>query len=276
MFTRKLAPAALLLCLSFLSHFSVRAQADSFRLTLTLRVQAGFAAADNLGFIYLITRQNAIEKYSPDGRLLSRYTNNRLGIASSLDVTNPLKVLVWYADFRTVVFLDRSLTLLGELNLSAAGFPEVRTIAAAQDGNLWFYDEIRFQLRKISPEGAGLLESQALNQLLDGRLQIGCLRDNGNEVLAADTTTGLLWFDIYGQFQKLMPRKNIADFQLEQDRLIYPEGGLLHIDRLQAPVSRTLPLPLPVRTGAAHFWLAPRRVFVQNGEMLEVWVLDGP
>lgn len=275
MFTRKLAPAALLLCLSVLFHFSLRAQADSFHLALTLPVRASFAAADNLGFIYLITRQNAIEKYSPDGRLLTRYTNNRLGAAAGLDVTNPLKVLVWYADFRTVVFLDRSLTILGELNLSAAGFPEVRAIAAAQDGNLWFYDEIRFQLRKISPEGGELLESQALNQLLDGRLQISCLRDNGNEVLAADTARGLLWFDIYGQFQKLAPRKNIANFQLEEDRLIYPESGLLHIERLQALLARTLPLPSLARTGKAPFWTAPRRVFVQNGETLEVWALDG-
>lgn len=275
MSTRIPAPAALLFCLSVVSHFSVRAQTDSFRLALTLPVQASFATTDNLGFIYLVTRQNAIEKYSPDGRLLTRYTNNRLGVAASLDVTNPLKVLVWYADFRTVVFLDRSLTILGELNLSAAGFPEVRAIAAAQDGNLWFYDEIRFHLRKISPEGAELLESQALNQLLDSRLQISCLRDNGNEVLAADTAAGLLWFDIYGQFQKLAPRKNIASFQLEQDRLIYPEGGFLHIERLQAPVARTLPLPTPAGTGTAPFWTAPRRIFIQNGEALEVWLWDG-
>lgn len=262
-----------LLCLSAMSPFSLQAQADSFRLALALPVQARFVAADNLGFIYLITRQNAIEKYSPDGRLLTRYTNNRLGAATSLDVTNPLKVLVWYADFRTVVFLDRSLTILGELNLSAAGFPEVRAIAAAQDGNLWFYDEIRFQLRKISPEGAELLESQALNQLLDGRIQISCLRDNGNEVLAADTTTGLLWFDIYGQFQKLMPRKNIANFHLEQDRLIYTKDGLLHIERMQAPVSRSLPLPPPAQSGVAPFWMAPQKVFVQNGDILEVWAI---
>lgn len=233
--------------------------------------QTRFATADNLGFIYLITQQNAIEKYTPDGRLLTRYSNNRLGTAAQLDVSNPLKVLVWYSDFRTVVFLDRSLTLLGELNLIGAGYPEVRSVAAAQDGNLWLYDEIRFQLRKISPAGETLFESQAMNQLQNGRLQISCLHDDGNEVLASDTAVGILQFDIYAQFQKILPWKGVETFRVEQNRLVYAVAGTLHIEHLQALVSRSLPLPPPVRVAGGRFWLAPQRVFVQNGETLELW-----
>jgi len=244
----------------------------SFRLTLTLPAQVRFATADNLGFIYLITQQNAIEKYSPEGRLLTRYTNNRLGAAAAIDVSNPLKALVWYADFRTVIFLDRSLTILGELNLIAAGYPEVRAIASAQDGNLWLYDEIRFQLRKVSPEGTTLFESQAMNQIQSGRLQITCLHDDGNEVLASDSAVGLLQFDIYAQFQKTLPWKGITTFQVEQNRLIYPVDNVLHIEHLQALASRTLPLPLTAQVAGARYWTGPQRVFVQNGEMIEVWV----
>lgn len=246
---------------------------DSFHLTLTLPVRVRFATSDNLGFIYLITQQNAIEKYAPDGRLLTRYTNNRLGVAAALDVTNPLKVLVWYADFRTVVFLDRSLTLLGEFNLSAAGYPEVRAVAAAQDGNLWLYDEIRFQLRKMTPEGEPLFESQALNQLGFGRLQMSCLYDDGNEVLAADPAEGLLWFDIYGQYQKTLPWKGIETFIVDQHRVMYSKDGVLHLEYLLTPVSQTLPLPPTARAEGKPYWLAARRIFVQNEALLEVWSL---
>lgn len=262
-----------LLCCFTAAGLPARAQTDTFRLALSMPAQIRFATADNLGFIYLITQQNAIEKYTPDGRLLTRYSNNRLGTAALLDVSNPLKVLVWYSDFRTVVFLDRSLTLLGELNLIGAGYPEVRSIAAAQDGNLWLYDEIRFQLRKISPAGETLFESQAMNQLQNGRLQISCLHDDGNEVLASDTAVGILQFDIYAQFQKILPWKGVETFRVEQNRLVYAMAGALHIEHLQALASRTLPLPPPVRVAGGLFWLAPQRVFVQNGEQLEMWTL---
>lgn len=188
--------------------------ADSFRLQQNLPVAARFATADNIGNIYVITVNNTIEKYAPDGRLLTRYSNRRYGEASYLDVANPLKVLVWYADFRMVVFLDRSLTLLGALNLIEVGYPEVRTVAAAPDGRIWLYDEVNFRLVKITQEGEKLLESQPLSQVLATAPHIACIRDDNERVCASDAEQGLLHFDAYGQFQALIPRKGIGLFQM--------------------------------------------------------------
>lgn len=245
--------------------------ADSFQLNRSLPLEARFATADNLGNIYLITTQNALEKYSPEGLPLGRYSTRRLGNASWLDVTNPLKLLVWYSDFRTVVFLDRNLTLLGELNLINAGFPEVRAVATAQDGNLWIYDESQFKLRKIGAGGEVLFESQALNIQLPERLQITCLRDNGTQLLASDPETGVLQFDAYGQFQKTLPWKGIRDFQLENNQLLYLGKDSLQTENLQVFQSRAWSLPETARQPAATAWLSPNCLFVQNGENLEVW-----
>ena len=249
-----------------------QAPADTFRLALAIPVQARFATADNLGQVYLITPQNAVEKYAPDGRLLTRYSNNRLGAAAWIDVTNPLKVVIWYADFRTAVFLDRSLTVLGELNLISAGFPEVRVVASAQDGNLWLYDEVDFQLRKVTPAGETLFESQSLNLVQPGRVQITCLRDDGNGVLAADPEAGVLQFDVYGQFQKILPWKGITFFTVEQYQLTYLTTDTLHIQHLRAFESRDLPLPAALRQGQGTVWLAPgRQLLAVKPEGLEVW-----
>ncbi len=240
--------------------------ADSFALLHTLPVRARFATADNLGNIYLITIQNALEKYAPDGRLLTRYSNNRLGQAAWLDVSNPLKVLAWYADFRTVVFLDRSLTLLGEINLIRAGYPEVRTVAAAADGNLWLYDEVAFQLKKTTPEGGALFESQALNMIQTERISVTAIRDDGTQVLAVDPTLGVLCFDVYGQFQRVLPWQGFATFTLGQNGLEYLTDSVLHIEHLQAFASRDIPLPGAAKTPDAQVWAAPKRLFIQLAE----------
>ncbi len=245
--------------------------ADTLAYLHQLRVNARFATADNLGNYYAITPENIIEKYSPQLNLLSRYTNNRLGAAARIDATNPMKLLVWYADFRTAVFLDRNLTQLGELNLIQAGYPEVRSIAAAADGNLWLYDEVAFKVKKISPGGAVRFESPALNLLLPGRLQICAIADNGQEVYAADSTQGILQFDLYAQFQQLLPWKNIADFALDANSLAFFVDSTLQIDQVRAIAGKTLTLPASAQIPDARRWLAPRRLLVQNGEFLEVW-----
>ncbi|MBL7795136.1 MAG: hypothetical protein JNJ90_01425 [Saprospiraceae bacterium] len=246
---------------------------DTFSLLFTLPVVARFATADNLGNVYLITTQNALEKYAPDGRLLTRYSNNRLGSATWLDVSNPQKVLAWYADFRTVVVLDRSLTVLGELNLIGAGYPEVRTVAAAADGNLWLYDEVAFQLKKITPEGNVLFQSQALNMIQAERVSVSAIRDDGTQVLASDPVLGMMLFDVYGQYQRSLPWPGISTFVLEQNRLEYLTDTALHIEDLQVFVARDIPLPESAKSPDARVWAAPNRLFVQRGAAteIEVW-----
>jgi len=247
--------------------------AYTFSFQLTLPVQARFATADNIGNLYLIVTSNAVEKYAPDGRLLTRYSNNRLGQATWLDVANPQKVLVWYADFRTVVVLDRNLTALGELNLISAGYPEVRTVAASADGNLWLYDEVAFQLKKITPEGNVLFQSQALNMLQADRITITAICDDGTQVPASDPALGILLFDVYGQYQRSLPWPGISTFVLEQNRLEYLTDTALHIEDLQEFATREIPLPEPAKSPDARVWAAPNRLFVQRGAAteIEVW-----
>lgn len=241
--------------------------ADTLNAGLLIPVQAKWATSDNLGQVYLVTTGNALEKYAPDGRLLTRYTNNRLGNIHSVDVSNPLKVLVWFADFRTVVFLDRSLTPLGELNLISAGFPEVRTVASAADGNIWLYDEIAFQLRKLNPDGTQLFESQPLNLLLPGRQQITCLRDDGQGVFASDPEQGLFHFDAYAQLVRTLPLKGINTFQLTREGLVYLSDG-----RLQAIVFPAMNQTEKIIGGAQGLpaWLGAGNVLVQQSKGLAV------
>ena len=103
--------AVFLILLGMCGAIALQAQpSDTLVVQRSLPLSARRATTDQLGNLYLVTTGNALEKYTPEGLFLTRFTNNRLGAIQSVDVSNPLKVLVWYADFRTVVFLDRSLT----------------------------------------------------------------------------------------------------------------------------------------------------------------------
>lgn len=250
------------------SHFSLTP--DSLRPLLRLPIAARYAAADHLGNTYVVTESNVLEKYAPDGRFLVRYSSNRLGQIAWLDVSNPLKVLVWYADFRSALLLDRNLTILGEINLISLGYPDVRTVAAASDGNLWLYDEVNFRLLKIAPEGEKRAESQSLNLLDYTPRQPTALREQDNRVWLTDAVAGLGVFDAFGQFERAQRLvQSVSDVQIIENQVIYLSDSSIVAERWPLPQRTEILLPATLRP--LPKWLGLRRLFVRREGALEVY-----
>src|SRR5688572_3667151 len=69
-----------------------------------------FFEADNFGNIYTVKNEELC-KYLPNGKRHARYSNLRYGNITSLDVSNPLKILLYYRDFQQIIFLDNQLSV---------------------------------------------------------------------------------------------------------------------------------------------------------------------
>src|SRR6476659_8841896 len=77
---------------------------------LVIKGKYDYFKADNLNNVYMI-KDDELIKYLPDGRFFRRYSNLKLGTITSVDVTNPLKILVYYRDFQQIIFLDNQLSV---------------------------------------------------------------------------------------------------------------------------------------------------------------------
>lgn len=263
--------AGILFLLIGVTPYTVEAQPDSLRLLLSLPVEARYAVADHLSNVYVVTTDNALEKYTADGRLLARYSNNRLGQAALLDVSNPLKVMVWYADSRTALFLDRSLTALGELSLINAGYPDVRVVAASQDGNIWVYDDANFRLLKIGPDGEKKYESQAMNMSGQAPRAFDCLREYNDQVFLADSTQGVFIFDAFAQFNRLfVPLQPVKNFQVVDDQIHYLSGTQLIEERIQVRADREIEVSQQILS-AGRIILSPFRLVAIRKEKVEIY-----
>ncbi len=262
---------SIIVCFSVIVHLSAQ-PTDSLILVQTLPVPATFATTDNLGNLYILTPDNALEKYNNEGRRLARYSNNRLGAATSIDAANPLKLLVWYADFRTAVFLDRSLTELGALSLDAAGFTIVRSVAMSFDGNLWAYDEALFKLKKITPEGTVLFETPALNQLVAIPPTGDELKEIGNQVYLADRQQGIFIFDQYAAWLATWPDLPGRDFYALDGRqyTLTEEGLRIRTTRPLADINILLPGLVDENN---HFRLTEQRLLIWDARQLRVYRL---
>jgi hypothetical protein len=233
------------------------------------------AEADPIGQVYVYNALGTIEKYNPSGQRLASFSTREYGPIRYLDASNPLKLLVWYGDFRTVLLLDRNLTQLGgPLRLLDVGLPDVRTVGMAADGNLWVYDEVAFLLKKINPEGQQLLESQVLSTETTTGLRFTCIRDDGRYVLAADSNAGLFLFDVYGQFLRKIDQRGIDRFAIVTDFFVWMEANQAlraHAFQDLAITDLTNPLPTALRRPEVRWAVSSTRVLAQMGDTLRVY-----
>ena len=200
--------------------------ATSFTLISTYDTKANSMAVDNFGSFYTAS-DNGVLKFSPEGKFLYRFDEFRYGKIGMIDVSNPMKMLVFYPDFMTVVILDRFLAPLNTYNFFELGYQNISAIASSTDGRLWFYDNIEFKLKKLDEAGKVMRESQQLNVVMEQAPNPNFMVEHDNKVYLNDPAIGIMVFDIFGSYEKTIPLKGLKKFQVLQDQIIYYENNQL-------------------------------------------------
>ena len=80
-------------------------QKDDYELVKELKLDGQHHYSDPLGNIYII-QDNEISRYNRQYKNIARYSNAYLGQPASLDVSDPLRLLVFYKDYNQLLWLD--------------------------------------------------------------------------------------------------------------------------------------------------------------------------
>ncbi len=190
-------------CVAVAAH----AQTDSsFNFIGTIRGDFADFAIDNLDNIYLVTGTDQLKKINGQGDSLAVFNDvKRYGNVFSVDVTNPLKILLYYKNFATVVVLDRFLNIRNSINFRKKNIFSVQSITTSYDNNIWLFDEQEYKLKKIDEEGKLLQETTDLRMLFDSVPAPTQITDKENFVYLYDPEKGFYVFDYYGSFKNRLP-----------------------------------------------------------------------
>lgn len=97
-----------------------------------------FIGVDNYKNTYFI-KDLVINKQGPDGNFV--YNDLQLGRITSVDIINPLKVIVFFQDTNTVVMLDNKLSEIERINFNnLPQFMNISTATNAGNKNLWLFN----------------------------------------------------------------------------------------------------------------------------------------
>ena len=103
-----------------------------------------FVGRDQYGYHYFVDN-NVLYKIKNQEQW--EYKNVSLGKLSKVDITNPLKIVLFYENFNTVVLLDNQLSETQKINFSENNLPiSITATGLASQNQLWVYNRLEQQI----------------------------------------------------------------------------------------------------------------------------------
>lgn len=169
----------------------------------TINMEVSELAVDHLDHLYILTGSEQLKKYSVTGDSLAVFNNiRRFGKLHSFDVSNPLRPLLFYKDFSTVVLLDRQLSLRGTVDLRKQNILQASAASTSYDNAIWVFDAIENKLKKIRDNGELVMETADFRTIFDAPFIPEKIMEHENSVYLFAGSGTVVQFDYFGTFQK--------------------------------------------------------------------------
>lgn len=226
---------------------------------------------DNLGNLYVLTTSGQLKKMGPTGDSIAVFNNVRqYGKVHFIDVSNPLRILLYFKDFGTVVTLDRFLNTRSTLDLRRRQLFQVKSIGLAYDSNIWVFDEMEGKLKRVGEDGRIIDQSADFRLLFDSMPSPSFIVDQNKLVYLYDTSKGVYIFDYYGTFKNRLRFTGWSDFTVINNTIFGRDAGLLYryepgtLNLQQYPIS-------PAMQKAKKVKIMPGNLYLLHDDRLEVY-----
>ncbi len=160
-----------------------------------------YIGTDQYNAIYCIDK-NRLIKVDQNKKL--DYFNFSLGKITTVDIQNPLKILVFYKNFNTAVLLDNQLNEIQRINFSELN-PALLAdaIGQAAQNKIWVFDE---NTRRLGVLDLNSLQWKSLGTPFDNAVKT--YSSNFNYFFWIDENNQFYQCDLYGKISKLGIQEN--------------------------------------------------------------------
>jgi hypothetical protein len=155
-----------------------------------------------------------LKKINANGDSVAVFNNVRkYGKLAQIDVSNPLRTLLYYKDFSTIVVLDRLLATRSTIDLRKQDIFQVQAVCLSYDNKIWLYDEFEHKLKKIDEEGKLLFATTDFRQLFDEAFSFTAISDQDGLLYLYDRNKGVYVFDYYGTLKNIFTLTGFDNFK---------------------------------------------------------------
>lgn len=215
----------------------------SFKIINKVNINSEYFTTDNLGNVYAINNKQ-LTKFDKEGNKICEYSNSYLGNITSVDVSNPLRILVFYKDFNQIVFLDNTLVIIGSpINLIDIDIDEASLVCSSNQNGFIVFNSQTKKICKYDKTLKLVYESLNLGQLVGKELSPNFMVEKNGYVYLNVPSMGILVFDVYGAYYKTIFIRDLKSFQIKGDNILYYSNNSLQKYNFKLLKSANLFLP---------------------------------
>lgn len=168
-------------------------------LNKTIKGDFAYVMPDELGNLFALTKNGQLKKYNTNLDSMGVFNEvRRYGKLFSISAANPLRTILYFKEYKTILVLDRLMQVVNKIDLRKAGIFQVKAVAQSYDNLFWVYDEQDSKLKKINEEGSLVFATADLRLLFSEPIVPSTIFDLGGFVYLYDEKNGLFIFDYYG------------------------------------------------------------------------------
>ncbi len=187
-----------------------------------IEIAADYLFTDHLGFLYVVDAHTLLKCDSLGNELFS-HSNLQYGNISSIDVSNPLKILLFFRDFNAIAYLDNKLAPQSNVLHLEELSNNIKSICTSYDNALWIYDEVESELIRYDKKMRKTASSGKMELLLNKEIDVFALQEVANKVyLSAED--GIYVFDRYAAFLRFYPFKNPNCLEIINNSLFFQQN----------------------------------------------------
>lgn len=226
-----LRPSLYLLCLLLIGGAVPQNSIAQYQLVRSYPVsQPLLLAADPTGNAYVATG-NELLMYNRKDTLYRRFSNMQLGLLTSIDASNPMKILLYFRDQGRILFLDNNISeFMQPVYLESYGLEQSTLACSSYDNGFWLYSPTRFALVRFDQYMQQTTEISNIQQLIHAaEIDPVQMQESSNRIYLNDPALGIMIFDVFGGYVRTLPITGIAFFQVVEGKLIYAQEDGLYL-----------------------------------------------
>lgn len=198
---------------------------------------------DRKGQLLYSDRMGNIMKIDRQGNILHTFSPDKPGKVSLMEAWPTLRIFIFYREPQEYLFLDRFLVSNTRYTLrNNVGFISMAT--TSNDNGLWLIDDSDYALKKMDLNFNKVVVNTSLSTLpLPEKPEINYMREYQNMLYVNDIHSGILVFDMYGNYLKTLPFKGLEYFNFLGEELYFLRQDRLHFFHLYDFREREIPIP---------------------------------
>jgi hypothetical protein len=244
---------------------------DSLKLVRTIPLIATTLTTDKTGNVYVGTVDNSIYKFSSKGDSIGFYNSVRIGEISQIDATNPLQILVYYANQNVITILDRVMTEKNKLDLKKIKVYNCPSISNSADGDIWIYDAFNMELKKVNEKLEVKTNSFNFLQQFPSGINPVFICEQDRLLFMVDSSKGILKMDAFGNYITTYHFKT-HEMQYSNNQLIFLENKKLIVYNTQniSQVEFNLPMEAEILQARVERNIA----YIRYKDRIEIYTLQ--